>query len=323
MTYSFARGASLLALSAALPAAAGAQTAAPAPRVETHEVIVTAPIRQSEADVLQGTSVLSGEALTRELRPSIGETLARLPGVSATSFGPSASRPILRGFQGERIRVLTDGIGSIDVSNTSVDHAVAVNPLLAERVEVLRGPSALLFGSSAVGGVVNIVDTRIPRSVPENGYRLAGIANYGSAADERSVSAAGDVAVGQKLVLHADGSYLKSGDLRIGGYALSPAARAAALSQVGLPQPEDDHDHDHGDNHGHGHGGPVDFAASAAIRGRLPNTASETWNVGTGATIVTETGSLGIAYSHYDSFYGVPVRYATRSARSRRRRSST
>ena len=263
------------------------------------DVIVTAPLRQSEQDVLQGTSVLTGEALTRDLRPSIGETLARLPGVSATSFGPSASRPILRGFQGERIRVLTDGIGSIDVSNTSVDHAVVIDPLLAERVEVLRGPSALLFGSSAVGGVVNVIDTRIPRSRPANGYRLNGIATYGSAADERSAAAAGDVAVGQNLVLHADGSYLKSGDLRIGGYALSPAARAAALSQVGRPQvvaPGEE---------------PIDFAASAAIRGRLPNTAAETWTAGAGAAIVTDTGTLGVSYSHYDSLYGVPIRYAT------------
>lgn len=268
------------------------------------EIIVTAPLQRSERDVLQGTSVLTGEALTRDLRPTIGETLTRLPGVSATSFGPSASRPILRGLQGDRIRVLTDGIGSIDVSNTSVDHAVIIDPLLAERVEVLRGPAALLFGSSAVGGVVNVIDTRIPRSLPADGVRLNALATYGSAANERSGEAAGDVAVGEHLVLHADGSYLKTDNLEIGGYALSRAARAAALSQVGLPQPpvigED--------------GGieePIDFAASAAIRGRLPNSQSRTWTAGAGASIVTDTGHLGISYSHYDSLYGVPVRYAT------------
>ncbi|MCE3520060.1 hypothetical protein LXJ58_35485, partial [Escherichia coli] len=82
-----------------------------------------------------------------------------------------------------------------------------------ERVEVLRGPSALLFGSSAVGGVVNVIDTRIPRTLPKDGYRVNGIANYGSAANERSAGMAGDVAVGDHLVLHADGSYLKSDDL--------------------------------------------------------------------------------------------------------------
>ncbi|HEX8383781.1 MAG TPA: TonB-dependent receptor [Sphingomonas sp.] len=260
------------------------------------EVIVTAPVRQNENDVLQGVSILSGAELTRELRPTIGETLARQPGVSATSFGPNASRPVLRGFQGERIRVLTDGIGSFDVSNTSVDHAVVIDPLLAERVEVLRGPSALLFGSSAVGGVVNVLDRRIPRRLPDNGVRLDAIANYGSAANERSGSVAGDVAVGRRLVLHADGSYLKSGDLRSGGYVLSRAARAASLSQVGLPQDSDE---------------PIDFAANAALRGKIPNSAAETWTAGVGASLITETGSLGLSYSHYDSLYGIPLRYAT------------
>jgi iron complex outermembrane receptor protein len=275
--------------------AAPATTATPA---NPKDIVVTGALETSERDVLQGTSILSGQELTRQLRPTIGETLARQPGVSATSFGPSASRPILRGFQGDRVRILTDGIGSIDVSNTSVDHAVIIDPLLAERIEVLRGPSALLFGSSAVGGVVNVIDTRIPRSVPEKGYRLNAIANYGSAANERSGGAAADVAVGEHLVLHADGSYLKSDDLRTGhGYLLSDSARAAVLSQVGLPQP--------------GTAEPIDFAATAALRNRLPNSAAETWTAGAGASIITDTGNLGVSYSHYDSVYGVPIRYAT------------
>ncbi|MBM3927287.1 MAG: TonB-dependent receptor [Sphingomonadales bacterium] len=303
------------ALPLVLAAPAIAQTV-PAPATDTSrgEIIVTAPVLTSERDVLQGTSVLTGTELTRELRSTIGETLARQPGVSATSFGPNASRPILRGFQGERIRVLTDGIGSFDVSNTSADHAVAIDPLLAERVEVLRGPSALLFGSSAVGGVVNVIDSRIPRHVPENGASVRAIGNYGTAARERSVGAAADVAVGRNFVLHADGSYLKSGDLRAGrGFLLSPQARAAALSQVGLPQDDhDDHDHDHDDDHGHGHGGPIDFAANANLRGRIPNTAAQTWTAGVGGSLITDTGMLGLSYSHYDSLYGVPIRYATR-----------
>ena len=261
------------------------------------DIIITAPFQQSETDVLQGTSVLRGEELTRALRPTIGDTLARLPGVSATSFGPSASRPVLRGFQGERIRVLTDGIGSIDVSNTSVDHAVIIDPLLAERIEVLRGPSALLFGSSAVGGVVNVVDKRIPSSVPEKGYRVDAIATYGSAATERSGEAAGDVALGRHFVVHADGSYTKSDDLHIGGYALTPLRRQQVIAASLLPQnPADE---------------PIDFAASARIRGQLPNTASETWTAGVGVSLITDTGQLGISYSHYDALYGVPVRYAT------------
>lgn len=285
----------------ATPAPSGAPDAGPGGQSTTNtpgnEIVVTGVLQQSEQDVLSGTSVVKGEQLTRDLRPSIGETLAKLPGVSSTSFGPSASRPILRGFQGERVRVLTDGIGAVDVSNTSVDHAVVIDPLLAERVEVMRGPSALLYGSSAIGGVVNVIDSRIPRSVPENGYRVNAIASYGSAAKERSIGGAGDVAVSDKLVLHADGSYLKSDDLHVGGYVLTPGARAAALAAAAGPTTPDD----------------PDFAASAALRNTLPNSFAKTWTAGVGASIVTDTGSLGISYSHYDSFYGVPIRYATES----------
>ncbi|APR53112.1 TonB-dependent receptor [Sphingomonas koreensis] len=302
MRYIYLLGAATLALT---PSAFAQTASAPSPaksaQTADEEIVITAPFRQAEDDLLQGTSVVTGEALQRDLRPTIGETLARQPGVSATSFGPSASRPILRGFQGERIRVLTDGIGAIDVSNTSVDHAVVIDPLLAERVEVLRGPSALLFGSSAIGGVVNVIDTRIPRSVPEKGYRVNAIGTYGSAANERSIGGAADVALGGKFVLHADGSYTKTDDLKIPGYVLSGPARAQALATAAQPQPAPDPDAEE----------PIDFAANAALRGRLPNSASETWTAGVGASIITDTGSLGVSYSHYDSLYGIPVRYAT------------
>lgn len=266
-------------------------------RNQGDDIVVTGILATSEKDMLAGTSIVSGEELTRDLRPSIGETLAKQPGVSATSFGPSASRPILRGFQGERVRVLTDGIGSIDVSNTSADHAVIIDPLLAERVEVLRGPSVLLYGSSAIGGVVNVIDTRIPRSVPANGYRLNAIATYGSAADERSIAAAGDAAIGSHFVIHADGSYLKSDDLRIGGYVLTPDARAQALAAAAGPTLPDD----------------PDFAETAALHGKLPNTAAETWTAGIGAAYIGDSANFGISYSHYHSLYGVPIRYALAS----------
>ena len=149
-------GCALSALSASLPAMAQAPALDSSPQGyhdQRADIVVTAIIPRRQGDILSGTSVVSGEELTRSLRPTIGDTLARQPGVSATSFGPNASRPVLRGFQGERVRILTDGIGSFDVSNTSVDHAVAINPLTADRIEVLRGPAALLYGSSAPGDV--------------------------------------------------------------------------------------------------------------------------------------------------------------------------
>ena len=251
------------------------------------EIIVTAPYQRNQADILSGTSVLSGEKLTRELRPTIGETLARQPGVSATSFGPNASRPVLRGLQGERVRVLTDGIGSFDVSNTSVDHAVAINPLTADRIEVLRGPSALLFGSSAIGGVVNVIDSRIPRRVPDEPIHVDAIANYGSAANERNASAAVDVPVTDKVVFHLDGTYGKTDDLDTGGYILSRPLRAQAAASA-----------------------DADIRELADLKGKLPNSQSKMWEVAGGAAIVTDTGNLGFSVSHLDNRYGVPIRYS-------------
>ncbi len=250
----------------------------------TQDIIITGFARNRE-DVLSGTSVVSGAELARELRPTIGETLARQPGVSATSFGPNASRPVLRGFQGERVRVLTDGIGSLDASNTSVDHAVAINPLTAERIEVLRGPAALLFGSAAIGGVVNVIDARIPRRVPDEGVHVAAILTYGSASDERSANATIDVPIADKWVIHADGNYSKTDDLRIGGFVLSRdlRAQAAASSDSGV-------------------------RALADLKDRLPNTAAETSDVGLGLAYVDDGTNFGISVNRYDSLYGVPVR---------------
>jgi iron complex outermembrane receptor protein len=281
-----------LILLAAAPALGQSTTDAPFHATPPAEIVVTAPFQRDRADVLAGVSVLQGAELTQSLRPTIGETLARTPGVSATSFGPNASRPVLRGLQGERVRVLTDGIGSIDVSNTSVDHAVAIDPLLAERVEVLRGPAALLYGSAAIGGVVNVIDKRIPRAVPKEAVHVNALTSYGSAARERSAGGAVDVPVGRTIVLHADGSYLKTDDLRIGGYVLSPEARAEAMTPAAP-----------GDV-------PIDFAGSAALKGRLPNSAAKTWTAGLGAAIITDRGNFGVAYSHYDNLYGVPIRFA-------------
>ncbi len=253
---------------------------------EGREIVITG-FRRERRDVLSGTSVLTAEELTRELRPTIGETLARQPGVSATSFGPNASRPVLRGFQGERVRVLTDGIGSLDAYNTSTDHAVAINPLTAERIEVLRGPSALLFGSAAIGGVVNVIDARIPRRIPQEPAHLEAILTYGSAADERSANATIDVPLAGKFVLHFDGNYSKTDDLEIGGFVLSPPLRAEATASA-----------------------DPDIRALAELRDRLPNTAARTVDVAAGAAYVSGHNNVGLSVNRYDSLYGVPVRFA-------------
>lgn len=253
---------------------------------ESNDVVVTGS-RIRGPDLLSGTTQITGEELTRDVRPSIGETLQHLPGISATSFGPNASRPVLRGFQGERVSILTDGIGSLDVSSTSADHAVAINPLTADRIEVLRGPTALLYGSSAIGGVVDVIDSRIPRRIPAHQVHIDGILTYGSAGNERSANSAVDVSLGGGFVAHVDGNYSKTDDMEIGAYALAPALRAQALASA-----------------------DPDIRALADIRGRLPNSAARTWDVAAGAAWISGGNNVGFSINHYDSIYGVPIRYS-------------
>ena len=262
------------------------------------EIVVTALRRTTREDTISGVAIVQAEQLVANLRPGLGDSLTHTPGLSATSFGPSASRPVLRGLQGERVKVLSNGIGSIDVSNTSVDHAPVVNPLLAQRVEVLRGPQSLLYGSSASGGVVNVIDRRIPTAVPDEPIHLSAMGGYGSAANERMGALAAEVPLGARWVGHVNGSWLKTDDLRIGGHALTPALRNQARATSLLPADQ------RGD-------GEIDFAANAALKGILPNTASRTWTAGAGVAYVTDTGNMGLAFSRYDSLYGVPVRFAT------------
>ena len=261
------------------------------------DIIVTAPFVR-DLNILAGTSVLSGTDLVRDMRPQLGDTLARLPGVSATSFSPGASRPVLRGFQGERVRVLVDGIGSIDVSNTSADHAVTIDPLTAHRIEVLHGPAALLFGSQAIGGAVNVFDRRIPRRAPpDETVHVDAVGAYGSAANERSAGLGVDFPFADgALVFHLDGSYRNSDDLRIGGFVLSPGARARQLEIAEEEEAE-------------GHAEEAQEAREfAALRGRLPNSHTETETVGAGLALIRDSGNLGFSVSYYGSRYGVPAR---------------
>ncbi|MEM1132067.1 MAG: TonB-dependent receptor [Pseudomonadota bacterium] len=259
-------------------------------------IIVTAPY-VDDLNLLASKSVLEGNELTQELEPQIGEMLTKLPGVSATSFTPGASRPVLRGFQGPRILVLNDGLGTIDVSGTSADHAVTVEPLLLERIEVLQGPATLLFGGNALGGAVNSIDKRIPRApLEDEPFHLDMLGSYASAANERSVGASLDFALGDNLVFHVDGNYRNTDDLEVGGFVLSPELRAEQL-EIAAEETEE---------------GNLDEAAEALelaeLRDRIPNTATETYSFGSGLSWFGDGGMFGVSVSYFDSEYGVPER---------------
>ncbi len=164
-------------------------------------------------DVVAPVSTLSGEALLIKRASTLGETLDGLPGVSSTWFGPNASRPVIRGLDGDRIRILNNLGSSLDASSLSPDHNPSIDPLAVERIEVLRGPAALLYGGAAIGGVVNIVDNRIPsRTVDGFGGRVE--TRYGGAERERGTSAVLEAGRGA-FAIHADGFDRETADYQV------------------------------------------------------------------------------------------------------------
>lgn len=250
---------------------------AQAPRTET--VIVTASaLRQSAGEVVQGVSVLSGAELTAHSFSGLGETLEALPGVASTFFGAAASRPIIRGLGEDRIRVLSNGLGGIDASTASPDHAVTADGLEAQTVEVLRGPAALVYGGNAIGGVVNVVDERIPTTVPDRGWGVDGSLGANSADGGRFVSAAAVTRYG-KLLVRLAGFERKTEDYEIPGFAQSSILRQRA-GAAGLPlSPE---------------------------RGTLFNSDTEAKSGTLGVAWVDDWGSFGVSAKVLANAYGLP-----------------
>lgn len=176
MKYAFINSA-LLGAAVLLPITAPAQDRTVEPdhaTLETLTITARPPGSQSLEHIAQPVSILAGEALERHQANTLGETLNSEPGVTGTHFGAGASRPVIRGLDGPRVRVLQDGIGSLDVSTISADHQVTIEPFQAEQIEILRGPATLLYGSGISGGVINVVTGRIPEYVPDFEAELLG-----------------------------------------------------------------------------------------------------------------------------------------------------
>ena len=257
---------------------ARAQTA-PAPQpahdkdvLSLDTVVVSAgPDGRTAFDLAQGTSILASDELHRRAQATLGETLSGTAGVNSTYYGPGASRPIIRGLGGDRIRVLNNSVGALDASNISPDHNAAVEPLFAERVEVLRGPSTLLYGSSAVGGVINVIDNSIP-SAESDGLLHGAVEGraFGAANERAGVASLGFGRPG--IAFRVNALKLKTDDVDIPGVARSDA---------GAPANQ-----------------PV---------GTLPNSAIETQSASLGSTLFWEAGRLGAAISRYETVYGVPT----------------
>lgn len=209
-----------LAMMAALTTPVTATAADNSTTIDLDQVPVTGnPLGVASDDMVVPVSVLGGRELSLRRQGTLGETLNGIPGVTATQFGPNASRPIIRGLDAERVRIMQNGIGVLDASSLSFDHAVGIDPLIIEQIDVVRGPAALLYGGSAMGGVVNAIDHRIPKE-SLNGYTGRAEARFGGPDNTRNGAAVVDVGNGL-FALHADVYSRETSNLDIPGYAVS------------------------------------------------------------------------------------------------------
>lgn len=230
------------------------------------------PLGVGSDELVVPVSVLNGRELSLRREGTLGETLNGLPGVSATRFGPNASRPVIRGLDAERVKIMQNGVGILDASALSFDHAVGVDPLIIEQIDVVRGPAALLYGGSAMGGVVNAIDHRIPKE------KLDGItgraeARFGGADNTRNGAAVVDFGNGI-FAIHADVYSRETSDLDIPGFAVSKRKNQAD----GTPREK---------------------------RGKLVNSASDGDGGALGASLTFDNGYVGLSYSTLDNIYGV------------------
>jgi len=246
------------------------------------EIIVTGSLLSATTgETLVGISVLTGEELQRRMSGSLGETLKFEPGISSSFFGTGASRPIIRGQGGLRVLLLDNGIGSIDASAASPDHAGAVEPAMASRIEVIRGSSLLRYGSAASGGVINVIDGRIPDTVPTKS--IVGNARIGvSSVDNGTETALGsDVHLGKigsgDIVAHVAFAHRNTGN-----YDIPDFARSEILRQIEvIPAPEE-------------------------IRGSLPNSATKASTLAGGLSYIDQNAFFGAAIKDLNSEYGLP-----------------
>ncbi|NNU15848.1 TonB-dependent receptor [Parvularcula sp. ZS-1/3] len=275
-------------------ASAHANTGAAHDPDEDTIVVTATPLDKTAGELLAPVSVLDGDELRRQARESLGETLRREPGVSTTFFGPGASRPIIRGLGGDRVRTLTNGIGTIDAAAASPDHATPIEPALAETIEVVRGTGLLRYGSSAAGGVVNVLDGRIPQEVPEGGVDAAVSAGYSTVDEGTFVSGAVQAAIAKlgnhDLVISLQGSRRDADDYEIPGFAESEAFMEA----------EEEEEHDEGDEHGDEHG-------DEEAEGILENSFLETSTYAAGLSLVGDRSFLGFSVQQVSSEYGIPA----------------
>lgn len=269
-----------LAVVCAQIAAQGARAQQAPSEARMEHILVTTPLHKETAATALPFTVLSGEQLRRSVAATIGDTLSNLPGISSASFGPGVGQPVIRGQAGPRVRVLQNGTSSADAARASQDHANAVEAFLADSIEILRGPSTLMYGGGAIGGVVNVLDKRIPTALPE---ALSGGFSY-----SHDTASSMNLGVGKlegsfdNIAFHLDSTFRDFDDLEIPGMAELEGIDA------------------HGAEHGAEHEG------EEAIEGLVANTAGEASSITLGGSYHFDRGFMGLSAARLNNQYGLP-----------------
>lgn len=209
-----------------------AQAEAAPPSAATLDAIQVTGMAEDASKIASPVNVVSAQQI-QLAGGNLGEVLDGLLGVRVDSFGSGAGRPVIRGQSAPRVKVLSDSSAVVDASDISPDHATTVDPLLGERIEVLRGPATLLYGGGAIGGVVNVLDNKIPNRLPENGLEGRLLIRGNTVANEQVGAAAVSGQVGSNLVLHAEGSYRDADDYKAPNQAESRVDATFARSANG------------------------------------------------------------------------------------------
>lgn len=242
------------------------------------EVIVTSTLHRSRADTAMPVNILTGEELREKVAATLGETLQDQVGVSVASFGAGVGSPVIRGQGGNRVQVLQGGIGNIDASAISADHANSLEPALAERIEVVRGPATLLYGNGAIGGVVNVIDNRIPTRMPGGIDGIVETRNN-SVSDQQVTVGRLEGGAGN-IAWHLDGVYRESNDVEVPGFAVNPRS-------VDLTDSEE-------------------YEELIESRGRISNSNTRARVLTFGSSWVFDEGYIGFSVNRLENEYGVP-----------------
>lgn len=234
--------------------------------------VVGLPWHASNMESAQPVNVLSGDTLRDRQASTLGETLKNEVGVHSNYYGPVASSPIIRGLEGSRVLITQNGLDAGDASRVGPDHTVTTEASTARQIEILRGPATLFYGSGAIGGVVNVVDDRVPQGLDTYGeWRV----ERDSVADDKLVSASGNTGMGN-LGLHLDGFWREADDYKIPGAA-----------EVETHEEHEEEGHDEHSN-------------------RLANSSTEAKGFNLGTSYILDEGFVGVSYGHLERQYGIP-----------------